>query len=863
MDAQEFAQLVSELPDEVIMPFLQRLEPQLFADMRGMDLADAKNYVTVRVLQAGTAVSTLTTAGTSADLLGHSVGDTLNFLSPATVTINDSNRRQFDIKAGGGGADCMFDFLVSSCFSSLSGFVEGTTYTALSGCTFKGYSTVQGVMTYLDANSASGSTWTIYLCGFTNETVTLTYPNNGWGNLYFYGNGAQHSGFTTLSLNGPESTTNDVNFYDMRFTTVSADSGSHATRFYRCTITTVTTGSTLADLTSAVWDHCQVGNFTTIANPLNRWDSIAIRDCVITGSIDLSGAGTHQADITGNVFTAQTGAIKLKYPDGCRILHNHFRSNTLTSTVPQIVISGFDPVLAMNISNNTFNAPNAVTVPSCVINITNTDYTDVAIVGNNFGYSGSATSGSPFLLTASNAKVCATVVGNNFGARNNVPTYIETDGGVSIEGVFIHSAFGLNTPDNFALTLLTGSSDNVYLGTGTVTGTGATNIYALSSSPYVTIGNDSNLSAERALTAGNGVGFTDGGANSTVTLNLANLTGNWTQAGVFDISTAGNLTVLKHLAVGAGSAISANSVLSVVETETDPAAAQNATSGTFAYTLTAGNANAMTGMNYSLTSSGAFTLSGIMAAFKANVSSAGSTITDARDFWALSSVATLGSVITNRYGLYVDNATGSGTVTNQYGIYIASMTKGGTLNYGIYQAGGQNFLGGEIISGPVTAPATPASGNLVTYNESGTQFLKTKDASGNVYNMTHDHVFAGVVDASTASTTVPFAVIGPMPHAGTITDVRALPAENKTGGATSGIFDVHQIAAASVNTDGQGTTIFTTQANRPTISNGNKLSTTTAPDVTSLAAGDYLALYTDQVGTNLTFVSISITVRYT
>lgn len=41
---------------------------------------------------------------------------------------------------------------------------------------------------------------------------------------------------------------------------------------------------------------------------------------------------------------------------------------------------------------------------------------------------------------------------------------------------------------------------------------------ALTSAPFVTIGNDANLTSERALTAGTGLSLTDGGANSNVTL---------------------------------------------------------------------------------------------------------------------------------------------------------------------------------------------------------------------------------------------------------------------------------------------------------------------------------------------------------
>jgi len=40
---------------------------------------------------------------------------------------------------------------------------------------------------------------------------------------------------------------------------------------------------------------------------------------------------------------------------------------------------------------------------------------------------------------------------------------------------------------------------------------------------YVTIGNTATLSAERALTAGSGIGITDGGAGSTVTIDAAGL----------------------------------------------------------------------------------------------------------------------------------------------------------------------------------------------------------------------------------------------------------------------------------------------------------------------------------------------------
>ena len=97
-------------------------------------------------------------------------------------------------------------------------------------------------------------------------------------------------------------------------------------------------------------------------------------------------------------------------------------------------------------------------------------------------------------------------------------------------------------------------------------------------------------------------------------------------------------------------------------------------------------------------------------------------------------------------------------------------------------------------------------------------------------------------------------------NAWTIVSVHSKTAENITIGATAWIGEIHKVAAADVNTDGQGTTIYTTQANRPTITNGNMGNQAAAPNVTALADGDYLAFYSDQAGTNATFISIAVEV---
>lgn len=68
-------------------------------------------------------------------------------------------------------------------------------------------------------------------------------------------------------------------------------------------------------------------------------------------------------------------------------------------------------------------------------------------------------------------------------------------------------------------------------------------------------------------------------------------------------------------------------------------------------------------------------------------------------------------------------------------------------------------------------------------------------------------------------------------------------------------------ATLIVDVNKNGTTIYTTQGNRPTIAiSGNTSGTPTTPDVTSLAAGDYLTVDTDQVGSSVAGADLMVTV---
>lgn len=84
--------------------------------------------------------------------------------------------------------------------------------------------------------------------------------------------------------------------------------------------------------------------------------------------------------------------------------------------------------------------------------------------------------------------------------------------------------------------------------------------------------------------------------------------------------------------------------------------------------------------------------------------------------------------------------------------------------------------------------------------------------------------------------------------AGVITEVRAYVDTAPTG------------ATLIVDVNKNGTTIFTTQANRPTVAINGNASTTVAPDVTAVAVGDRLTGDLDQIGSGTAGSDLYLTI---
>lgn len=89
----------------------------------------------------------------------------------------------------------------------------------------------------------------------------------------------------------------------------------------------------------------------------------------------------------------------------------------------------------------------------------------------------------------------------------------------------------------------------------------------------------------------------------------------------------------------------------------------------------------------------------------------------------------------------------------------------------------------------------------------------------------------------------------PMPYAAQILGVRAAVGTAPTGAAA--IFDVNK----------NGTTIFTTQGNRPQVAAAANQGAEAVPDVSTLAAGDYLTVDRDQVGSTVAGADATLVIR--
>lgn len=135
-----------------------------------------------------------------------------------------------------------------------------------------------------------------------------------------------------------------------------------------------------------------------------------------------------------------------------------------------------------------------------------------------------------------------------------------------------------------------------------------------------------------------------------------------------------------------------------------------------------------------------------------------------------------------------------------------------------------------------SAPSTPGSGKHAIYAKTDGRLASVSD--GGVTRILTDHIviswaYAGTIAVTTGKSR------WYADRAYTIQKVRASLGTQPTG------------AAVRIDVNKNGTTIFTTQGNRPEIAVSTNTDEANNPDVTALAAGDYLTVDIDVIGSTI------------
>jgi hypothetical protein len=145
-------------------------------------------------------------------------------------------------------------------------------------------------------------------------------------------------------------------------------------------------------------------------------------------------------------------------------------------------------------------------------------------------------------------------------------------------------------------------------------------------------------------------------------------------------------------------------------------------------------------------------------------------------------------------------------------------------------------------------PASPDSGYWSLFVKSDGLYIK--NSAGTVYGpidgvetFTFGFQVPGDLTAGAVSVRLP------APYTGTITNVTASCFTAPTG------------AAAIVDVNKAGTTIFTTQGNRPTIADGANDDLSSVPDVTAVTQNDIFTIDIDQIGSTTPGKDLHVQIR--
>lgn len=468
VDAQYIVSQMQGMPLDIAEQFANDIAAVLWNAMRSRSLEDAKQFVQMRVLSSGSAVTT-TAAG---NVVGHggtnagSYFDIMDFRGGA-LSIEPGLGRQVNIRLGGG-TDCMFDHLVSSCWATevaAGRGTEGQTFTSLTGCTFQVWSTIQGAW---NTAKDTASIQTIFICpgggigqlaiSTDTSSTAVFFVGANRDDSFIPGNGAT----AAVTITGG---TRRLYFKDLGFAAVGAGD--------RCF-------SKTSGTQDIYWDNCRLGSasergpvITSAAGgTLEAWDCLfpsnqagvfamdflnnafysQFRDCVFNNTVR-PGKESHFFDCTFNQGTTAKGIVvaDMSGSTSIHVTGCHFRTSAAAFTYYieidrgsiSFTITGCDAntgaTAAVFIGANyaTTNGQQAITgnAWSCDLGIDHTTSSSAMVLnysGNRHsGTLGATSTGSPIIA---NGKFSNSKFAGNGPARARI-TFVAGSGINMVDGV--------------------------------------------------------------------------------------------------------------------------------------------------------------------------------------------------------------------------------------------------------------------------------------------------------------------------------------------------------------------------------------------------------------------------------------------
>jgi hypothetical protein len=222
--------------------------------------------------------------------------------------------------------------------------------------------------------------------------------------------------------------------------------------------------------------------------------------------------------------------------------------------------------------------------------------------------------------------------------------------------------------------------------------------------------------------------------------------------------------------------------------------------------------------------------------------------------------ATAGAVEWNGTNLFITQTTGptrktvAFTDSNITGT-AAAWTTARTVTFATGDATGSFSIDGSVNVGNVALTLATVNANTGSFGSATAVPVVTLDGKGRVTAASQSNIIL----------TQTFSISGTLATgagAGRWYPGRAIVITNviaAVGTAPTGLPVIFDVNKAST---GAPTTLFTTQANRPTIAVSTNLDATSAPAVTAVAANEYITVDVDQIGSTIAGADATITIEY-